>query len=132
VEAARARLAEKRRLLREEPVALGRALAFSLVRQGDWREALEVPEPDFEALQGLVRRLLAPGQISIIRVDRDALLHPRDAEEARLIACLTRLVARNHLEPAARDQVVRDTVQQVRQLPAADRAKLIALLEAQL
>lgn len=132
VQEARERLEERRRLLRRQPAAQARELAFALVRQGGWRESLEAPPLDFEGLQALVRRLLSPGQISMVRVDRDVLLHPRDAEEARLVACLTRLVGRNLQEPAARDQVIRDTVQQVRQLPQADRARLVALLEKQL
>ncbi len=131
------RLVEVRETLVQDRAAeLAEALGTALICKGDVARAfpmLAAARPlDRNAFQDTLRRILVRNNIVVLMLEADALVSPQDPQEARLIRLLTQVLARQFSDPSEVEGIVRETVLQLRMMPPTDRAKTLALLEAQL
>lgn len=122
-------------LLQDDATTLARALGQAQARYGQWASAFptlgaggRVPEL---AVHQLLRTLAHPSGMLTLSLEPDTLLTPLDPSEARLIRILSDRIGQAVQDPVALDSIVRQSVQQLRLLSAAERAKILALLEAE-
>ncbi len=122
-------------LIQDDAGALAQVLGEAQARFGQWtagfpalRSGERLPEV---AVHQLLRVLAQPAGMVTLCLEPDTLLTPQDPSEARLIRLLGDRVGRSVPDPAAQEGIVRQSVQQLRLLSPAERARILALLEAE-
>lgn len=128
---AQRRLETAAALLADDGPGLARALGLAAASSGDWKRDLGARPVDPGGLHRLLRVVTAPGSVFTAQTEPDVLLSPQDPTEVRLLRVLQTLVARAIQDPAQVQQVVRDTMIQIRQMAAAERVRTLAMLEKQ-
>lgn len=122
-------------LIQDDAGTLAQALGQAQARSGQWAAGFpalgaggRMPEV---AVHQLLRVLAQPAGMVTLSLEPDTLLTPQDPSEARLIRLLSDRVGRSVPDPVAQEGIVRQSVQQLRLLSPAERARILALLEAE-
>lgn len=121
-------------LCQEDAASLSEVLANALVESGDWRRAFQDQNLGraITALevQTVARRYLTPERSTVVLLEPDPLLNPKDAIEERLAKALAAILAKRVEDPAKAENIVRDTLRQLRMLSGPERERTLKLLES--
>jgi zinc protease len=122
-------------LVQEDAATLAEALGGAQCQGGDWRLAFRTLETDRKLqapdIQRVARAYLVPSRASIAQMGPDPLLLPMDRTESRLLQVLTALLERKLGNSAQAQQVLRETLRQLRMLSPTEREQTLKLLESQ-
>ncbi len=109
---------------------VGEAWILGVSCEGRLRErALGQVSP--QVIQRAAQRYLSRSGSTAVLLEADPILNPKDPQEARMVKVLRQRLAPKVENPARLENVVRETLRQMRMLTDAERASTLALLEAQ-
>jgi zinc protease len=119
----------------EDAGHLAEVLGAAQCSGGDWRLAFRSLQlhRDFtrEEIRRAAQRYLIPAQSTTALLEPDPLLDPQDRQAARVLKVLTQLLNTRLQDPAQMEAVIRETLRQIRMLPAAEQEKTLKMLEGQ-
>jgi len=122
-------------MIQEDASRLAGILGAAYCQGGDWHLAFRglVLNRDLtiEEIRNVAQHYLVPTQATTALLEPDPLLSPEDRQEARLVTLLKRVLEPRVSDPAQLESVARETLRQLRMVPAGDRDRIIKLLEAQ-